>query len=327
MRVLLHLPVARANNGGGAIAMWRLAQALAARGVSVRVSACIGTGNDLFGFRVEQFDRAVKDADILLTAAGEKTDAARKECARRGIPVVCCVHSAATPAWYPTRSANASLVLWGSAALEARLRDRGATPDCPSMVMWPLLDVDAVRVPRVGHRVTLVNLLRDKGANLFWRLPALLPRVQFLAVRGGWHAKRQVVPGTVPRNVDVMDFSPDVRRVYVRTRVLLYMRGPDSGLNWLNGVGMAAMEAGVSGIPTIAHPGAGLIESLGDTGTWVDSDQPEDWARAIQQTLRAERDAERSAAVRDRMAAIDQSGGVTELLTRMRVMMALEAAA
>ena len=313
----MHLPVARKNNSGGAIAMWRVAAALRDRGVDVRVSAEKASASKAFGFRLGSFASEIRHADVMLTAAGDATKTARVKARMCGVPVVTFVHSAATPAWFPSASAAPGLVVWGSASLRARVTARDGGWRGASMVMWPLIDADAVRVPAPGDRVTLVNLIPNKGVGLFWQIVEKMPHVKFLGVRGGWHAKKQVVPSVIPPNAEVAPFSPDPRRFYERTRVLLYMRGENSGPDWLNGVGMAAMEAAVSGIPTIAHPGPGLMESMGDAGTWCDSDDPADWCHAIDRMLQADVYAERSDTAAAHMAALDQGASVDDLLGRM----------
>ena len=45
--------------------------------------------------------------------------------------------------------------------------------------------------------------------------------------------------------------------------------------------GRVALEAAVSGIPTIAHPTAGVQEALGDAALWADRDQLSAWVDQI----------------------------------------------
>jgi glycosyltransferase involved in cell wall biosynthesis len=310
----MHMPVARPNNGGGAIAMWRLARALQARGLDVRVSADRGALRSFHGFKIGMLRTELRAADVLLTPAGDRARRARREAAARRIPVVCFVHSGGTPAWAAAGDRPA-LVVYASAAMETRIRERGIAPEVPSMVMWPLLDADAVRADARGEYVTLVNLMPEKGAHLFWEIARRMPHVHFLGVRGGWNAAKQVVPRDLPSNAHVAPFETDVRKIYRRTGVLLYMRGEDAGPNWLTGVGLAAMEAAVNGIPTIAHPGPGLVESMGDGATWVDSDDPADWCAAIDR-VRADY-AARSRAARERVAALTPDADLTRLIESM----------
>lgn len=303
MNVLLHIPLASKRMGGGAIAMWRVGGVLRAKEHALRVTATKRTGRKVRGLRVGPLTRPdLRWADVMLTAAGDDVADARRSARLAGLPVVAFVHSAAMPAWAIGADSRPDLVVWGSAALEERARAKGCTFGGPSMVLWPPVDADSVRTTP-GDAVTVVNLIPEKGAHLFWDICRRMPDVPFLGSRGGWGRKRHVIPSPLPHNAAVMDFVADVRKVYRRTRVLLYMRGPDAGPDWLNGIGLAALEAAVSGIPTVAHPGPGLVEGLGDAGTWVDSDDPAEWAAAIRRVLDPAVYPERSEAARRRADA------------------------
>lgn len=319
----MHVPVVRAEMGGGAIAMCRLAARLAAHGHTVRLTASSGVGRRVYGLRVERLAHpSIARSDVMMVAAGSRTLKEQQRARRMGVPVVCFVHSAVNAAWMASVRTGAKLVVWGSAALEARAHATGQAPACPSMVMWPLINPEAVRVPAPGTAVTLVNLLREKGAELFWRIVEAMPDVEFLGVRGGWHRNQQLVPAVLPSNATVMSYS-NPRNVYARTRVLLYMRGATAGPAWLNGVGMTALEAAVSGIPTIAHPGPGLVESLGASGTWVDSDEVEPWCYSIRSVL-ANWEAKSRAALH-RAQTLDDDAAVRQLVARVRELGAVHA--
>lgn len=312
----MHLPVARSKMGGGAISMWRTAESLKAHGVPVRVTAA---SIQAIQIRGQQVRAASADdlgwADIVVTVPSAlRFLSPAVRAVRRGKPVVCFVHSAVRP----VKVAGASLMVWASASLRARAMATGFEPYCPEMVVWPPIDAEAVRTTP-GNSVTLVNLQVEKGARLFYAIARLLPDVPFLGVRGGWGL--QVVERRLPKNVTVAPFAADPRDVYGRTKVLLYMRGPRSGPGWLNGVGMTALEAACSGIPTVAHPGPGLIEALGDAGTFVDSDNPEEWAAAIRGLLDPVMYAERSTAAWERSTILDPDGDTARLISAMEALM------
>lgn len=118
--------------------------------------------------------------------------------------------------------------------------------------------------------ITLVNLFEDKGASLFYELAKRFPRLKFLGVTGAY-GKQDVRHG-LP-NVEII---PHVAahhmptEVYARTRVLLMPSAYES-------YGRAGVEAACSGIPTIAHPTAGLLEALGDAGTFADREDVDAW--------------------------------------------------
>jgi len=138
------------------------------------------------------------------------------------------------------------------------------------IVFHPPVDIDDYRVER-GDAITLVNLSALKGGELFWELARLLPDRPFLAVRG-WGA--QIVPHDVPANVTLIERTPDIRSVYAKTRVLLVPSVYES-------YGRVGLEAACSGIPTIAHPNAGLREALGDAAIWADRGDVGAWVAAL----------------------------------------------
>ena len=143
----------------------------------------------------------------------------------------------------------------------------------PGLVVHPPVDPAEHQADTVGDHVTLVNLSVNKGVGTFRAVAELLPKVPFLGVTGA-HGTQQTVG--LPRNVTVIGQTSDMRgRVWARTRVLLMPSVYES-------YGMAAVEALASGIPVIADPTPGLREALGDAGTFIDRDDPEAWAAAVE---------------------------------------------
>lgn len=138
------------------------------------------------------------------------------------------------------------------------------------MVMHPPLTPDRHTVPSTGDSLTLINLNEHKGANVFYQLAELMPDRKFLGVIGG-HGT-QVVRRNLP-NVEILEHGPDMKRVWSRTRVLLMPSVYES-------YGLTAVEAGLNGIPTIAHPTPGLKENLG-WGPFADRDDPPMWVEQI----------------------------------------------
>ncbi|TMS00185.1 glycosyltransferase family 4 protein [Nonomuraea basaltis] len=145
------------------------------------------------------------------------------------------------------------------------------TPPPGVVVRPPVIAEDYATEP--GDRVTLINMCENKGARLFWALAKRMPKMRFLAVKGAYGA--QIVQD-LP-NVDVQEHVPGGQmreQVYARTRVLLV---PSSYESW----GRVAAEAMASGIPVVAHPTPGLLESCGDAGIFCDRDDIDAWERQI----------------------------------------------
>jgi glycosyltransferase involved in cell wall biosynthesis len=118
---------------------------------------------------------------------------------------------------------------------------------------------------------TLVNLSKPKGVKVAWACAERLPGRRFIGVRGGYG--QQLEPRAT--NFETLPTQQDMRDVYRQTRVLLM---PSEVETW----GMVGVEAMASGVPVIAHPTAGLVESLGDAGIFVDRCDIDGWVDAIE---------------------------------------------
>ena len=125
-----------------------------------------------------------------------------------------------------------------------------------------------------GNRVTVINLNRRKGGDLFNELVTYLPDVDFLAVVGVWG--EQILPEQIPKNLEILEAQNDMRRVYSRTRVLLIPSKWES-------FGRVAVEAALSGIPVVASPNPGTLEALGDAAIYASWSDVGEWVRALHQ--------------------------------------------
>ncbi|WP_235484580.1 glycosyltransferase family 4 protein [Streptomyces roseoverticillatus] len=126
-----------------------------------------------------------------------------------------------------------------------------------------------------GECATLVNLNPDKGGDVFWQIAAWTPEWNFLGVRGAYG--QQIMPPPRLPNCEVIDGVPGNRmreHVYPRARVMLM---PSLYESW----GRVAVEAFASGIPVIAHPTPGLVESMGEAGIFAYRDDVNAWINAL----------------------------------------------
>ncbi|MFJ6054799.1 glycosyltransferase family 4 protein [Streptomyces sp. NPDC092307] len=127
-----------------------------------------------------------------------------------------------------------------------------------------------------GDCVTLVNLNADKGGEIFWKIAAWMPEWNFLGVMGSYG--EQVKPPMRLSNCEIVANVPggNMREaVYGRSKVILM---PSIYESW----GRVAVEAFASGIPVIAHPTPGLVESLGSAGIYAYRDDINAWTYALQ---------------------------------------------
>lgn len=243
-------------------------------------------------------DLVASDADLIVAHLGDNQEAAAWAHAARK-PIVRMVHGIPAPG--QTLDGD-NLAVFNSDSLRDTVGWSGR-----SVVVNPPCDIDPVKP---GTHTTLVNLSVAKGGKLFWELAKSTPDVQFLGVRGGYG--HQV--SDKHKNATVLDPTVDMAGdVYAGTRVLLM---PSERETW----GMVGMEAMSCGIPVIAHPTPGLVESLGDAGIFVDRDDIAGWRQAIRDLQRpgpwqeASERAKARAAAFDSAAQIDQFAAALETL-------------
>jgi glycosyltransferase involved in cell wall biosynthesis len=244
--------------------------------------------------------RDVLDAEVVVTHL-ENTPAAATLGRLNGVPVVQVLHNTMpiTREWLLREPP--AFVVANSVWMQREVIGWFASRPRPRVIVVrpPVHAADYATTP--GDRVTLINLRKmernpgglvmGKGVELFWRLAERMPDVQFLGVRGAYGSQ---LVCELP-NVEVLphvchDQMRD--RVYARTRVLLM---PSSYESW----GRTGVEAMCSGIPVIAHPTPGLVESLGEAGIFADRDDPDAWVQA----LRALDDSDRYLAASQRSRA------------------------
>lgn len=140
-----------------------------------------------------------------------------------------------------------------------------------AIVVHPPIDA-AKYLTTPGDRVTLINLNRRKGGELFSEIVMRMPDVDFLGVVGMW--EEQIVPAELPHNLEILESRDDVRQIYSRTRVLLVPSEWES-------FGRVAVEAGLSGIPVVASPNPGTLEALGNAALYAGWSDTDGWIRAI----------------------------------------------
>jgi glycosyltransferase involved in cell wall biosynthesis len=214
-----------------------------------------GTGENMLGY-------AQRAGAIVSHLESDATTATLAAAVRR--PHVVLHHNTLGPL-----QPGAALTVFNARWVQARYGGGG-------IVVRPPVDPDRYTTTP-GSAVTLVNLWPAKGGDLFAQLVARMPDVQFLGVRGAYG--HQVTPAGA--NVTVLDTVPGDRmrdEVYARTRLLLM---PSEYESW----GRTGVEAMASGIPVVAHPTPGLLESLGPAGVFVDRADPARWETAIRELL------------------------------------------
>lgn len=140
------------------------------------------------------------------------------------------------------------------------------------IVVHPPTKPERYEVDVDPKHITLINLIEDKGVNIFWELAKRMPERKFLGVMGGYGI--QIIPSVIPKNVTILENTDDMKSVYSKTRILLV---PSAYESW----GRVSVEAACSGIPVIASKVAGPKESLGRAGIFADLSKIDEWVDAI----------------------------------------------
>jgi glycosyltransferase involved in cell wall biosynthesis len=224
------------------------------------------------------FGTADNSPDVVITYLHSTVRAAAL-CLSYGIPLVQICHN--EQAWTVNNVARgAALVIynteWVRDSIERELVRTGRQLPVRTEVIHPPIDRDAY-AGEPGTDVTLVNLADVKGADVFWEMARRFPEQRFLGVCGGYSDQlimdlpnSDVIPHQAPADMSAV--------VYARTKVLLMPSRYES-------YGMVGVEASCRGIPVLASPRGGLVEALGDAGTFVELDDLDGWERALRKLL------------------------------------------
>lgn len=205
--------------------------------------------------------------DLILTHLDNTSIAARMAASTKK-PLIHYVHNDAQLARHKIVAETNNFALFNSEWLREKV---GWPGECA--VVYPPIDHARYASKSGTHeKVTLVNLTIPKGASVFYEVAARMPQTKFLGVRGAYG--NQLDPPKSMRNVQVVSSTLDMARIYGKTRVILM---PSSYESW----GRVAMEACGQGIPVIANPTSGLVESLGWAGIFVSTRDIDGWVKAL----------------------------------------------
>lgn len=301
------------HNAGAEWMAHSMLRALAARGHTVEVWLTrYGPGRDpyeLDGVRVIPFAArldgaaAVRSAEVLLSHL-EGVPSTGAMARGYGTPLVVLCHNGHRETFRNVMAGETALAVYNSRWME---RDadlymaeypRSVRPASTLVVRPPVFAEEYAAAP--GDRVTLINCCPAKGGDVLRQLARRMPDTGFLAVEGAYGDQ---VSYDGLGNVEVLPCRPGgtgMREVYGRTRVLLM---PSSYESW----GRAGVEAMASGIPVVAAPTPGLVESLGGAGVFVERWDLDGWASALTRLLDDEGEdyAAASKRARDRSAELD----------------------
>lgn len=141
----------------------------------------------------------------------------------------------------------------------------------PSIVVYPPVSWQEYKTDTSREYVTLINVNKNKGGQVLIDIAKAMPDISFLGVKGGYDG--QIFDRTV-KNLTYAENTPNIKDLYAKTDILLV---PSKEESW----GRVAVEAMSSGIPVIAHPTPGLLESCGSAGIFCDRNNIQAWVREI----------------------------------------------
>ena len=179
-----------------------------------------------------------------------------------GIPIVHLVHNHLQMEANMVTGGNCDLAVFNSEWLREAV-EWGHD----SIVVRPPVWSKDYKVTGPHDSVCMANMTYTKGCETFYELARRRRSDKFLGVLGAYG--EQIIR-QIP-NVEILQHTGDMAAdFYARCRVLLV---PSDYESW----GRVAIEALASGIPVIAHPTDGLLESLGTAGIFCDRGDVDEW--------------------------------------------------
>jgi len=152
-------------------------------------------------------------------------------------------------------------------------------------VLYPPIDVSALRLSNSPSYVTLINPVKEKGLDLALSIAKRLPGIHFLFVES-WplsdeqtsylHDKLKYL-----KNVTFWKRRINIQTVYDVTKVLIV---PSL---WYEPFGRVIIEAQACGIPIIGRGVGGIPEAIGKGGLVIsESAGADDWAKILDSLLK-----------------------------------------
>ncbi len=148
-----------------------------------------------------------------------------------------------------------------------------------SSVLYPFIETKG-EVPLNNHfsadYITFINMTKLKGSEIAFRIAETMGNRKFLFLKGRSPEEKQVKKTKFLHNVDSLDWTNDMEKVFSRTKLLLM---PSI---WEEPFGRIAIEAQIRGIPVIGSAHGGLSESIGPGGSMInDNTNIDSWVTEI----------------------------------------------
>lgn len=142
--------------------------------------------------------------------------------------------------------------------------------------VYPFVDLKEYMVEETGDKILHVNPIEEKGIKTTLEIAEQMPEEEFI-IAGT--TKKQEIDDKIQNldNVEKLGYIDDMKKAYRQTKIVLVPS------KWEEPYGRIPIEAGASGIPTIATTNGGLPESAGNPELLVDSEDPEKFVDKIRE--------------------------------------------
>lgn len=202
-------------------------------------------------------------ADVVITQLWGVPFAVNK-CRQLDKKLIYIAHNTNQSTSFQHMSGRNAFVLYNSEQLKSFLKFRQ-----PSFVLEPPVDYRDFELSENGPFITLVNHCKDKGGEILGLIAKALPERPFLAVRGGYGEQ------VILDQPNIKYEEPgDIRDILKRSKIVIMP-------SLIETYGQVAIEAYAAGIPVLAHPTDGLLESMGPGGIFIDRDDTEAYVNKI----------------------------------------------
>jgi hypothetical protein len=236
-------------------------------GTTLRTIACYleGQGDTVLISRQARAPTEIKSwSPDLIISHQWSTEEASQWATILGVPFVMLIHG---PGQFEQFMPQCDLVVFNT---QTQLDlARAALGNTPSAVLYPPVFRDDYATDGAGDCLTLIGLAANKGTDVFISLARSMSDEKFLLVTDD-----EIV--SPPTNLRVQSKTADVRTIYARTKLLLMPSMYES-------YGRVAIEAAMSGIPTVASDLPGIREATANHAIFVKSS--EDWKISVTEAL------------------------------------------
>jgi glycosyltransferase involved in cell wall biosynthesis len=140
--------------------------------------------------------------------------------------------------------------------------------------VYPFVNPKDYRVKETGEKILHVNPTEEKGIVITLEVAEKMPEEEFI-IAGTTKKDKIKQKMESLNNVEHLGYVEDMKEAYRQTKIALVPS------KWEEPYGRIPVEAGASGIPTVATSNGGLPESVGNQKLLVDSEEPEEFVEKI----------------------------------------------